>query len=220
MAPEKLFDYLEDKLPPADRERLEQALISDQKLQQELANARAVHRGMVSANSGKSAATIRAGNRGRQVAAAFAFLVAMNVALGLIYIFKVSKPSDQVRHAQTDALRHQLQSSVERAAASAFPPPVIGTAPVTLKVPRAQQGAVVQQIIDAAQKAGGSAARDLPTATGGKVLVLVPTSAVAGFRQLLATLGGPPAPPTAASDPAAAPNEPVRIEVILAAPAP
>lgn len=219
MTPEKLFDYLEGKLPPDEKERLERALISDPKLQQELANARAVHRAMQSANSGKSAATIRAGNRGRQVAAAFIFLVAMNVALGLIYIFKVSQPNEQVRHAQTETLRHQLESSVERSAAATFTPPTIATAPIHLTVPRAQQDAVAQKIIAAANKAGGSATKDLPNDNGFKVLVLVPFSGEAGFRQVLAGLGGPPGPPATAANPAAAPNEPVRLEVILAAPA-
>jgi hypothetical protein len=218
MTPEKLFDYLEGKLPQAEKERLERALISDPKLQQELANARGVHRGMQNANSGKTAATIRAGKRGRQVAAAFIFLVAMNVALGLIYIFKVNQPNEAVRRAKNDALRHQLESSIERSAAATFTPPTIAAPPINLSVPRDQQDAVAQKIIEAASKAGGSGTKDLPNDHGFKVLVLVPASAETGFRQLLASLGGPPAPPASAANPAAAPTEPVRLEVILTVP--
>jgi hypothetical protein len=219
MTPEKLFDYLEGKLPPAEKERLERALISDPKLQEELASARAVHRAMQSANSGKTAATIRAGNRGRQVAAAFIFLIAMNVALGLIYVFKTNKPNEQVLRAKNEALRHQLESSVERSAAATFTPPTIASAPINLTVPRDQQNTVAQKIIDAANRAGGSATRDLPNDNGFKVLVIVPASGEAAFRQMLAGLGGPASPPATAANPSAAPNEPVRLDVILAAPA-
>ena len=35
MTPEKFFDYLEGKLPPAERERLERALISNPELQRQ-----------------------------------------------------------------------------------------------------------------------------------------------------------------------------------------
>ncbi|MGH8165515.1 MAG: hypothetical protein ACREP1_14395, partial [Rhodanobacteraceae bacterium] len=87
-------------MPPAEKERLERALIADPELQQQFASARQVHRGIQNAQAGQTPATVRAGNRGRQVAAAFAVLVAMNVALGLIYIFKVNKPSETVAKAR------------------------------------------------------------------------------------------------------------------------
>ena len=125
MTPEKFFDYLEGKLPPAERERLERALITDPELQQQFHNARQIHRGLQN-DPRQSSATTRSGNRGRQLAAAFAVLVAMNVALGLIYIFKVNKPDQQVQQARQEALRHQLQSSIEKQAAATFTPPVIG----------------------------------------------------------------------------------------------
>ena len=40
MNPDKLFDYLEGRLPAAERAALEQRLISDKQLQRELAVAR------------------------------------------------------------------------------------------------------------------------------------------------------------------------------------
>ena len=46
MNPDKLFDYLEGKLPAAERVALEQRLISDKQLQRELAVARQIHSGM------------------------------------------------------------------------------------------------------------------------------------------------------------------------------
>src|SRR2546430_2094359 len=46
MTPEKFFDYLEGKLPPAEKERLERALIADPELQREFVAARQIHRGL------------------------------------------------------------------------------------------------------------------------------------------------------------------------------
>ena len=46
MNPDKLFDYLEGRLPAAERAALEQRLISDKQLQRELAVARQIHAGM------------------------------------------------------------------------------------------------------------------------------------------------------------------------------
>jgi hypothetical protein len=138
MTPEKFFDYLEGKLSPTEKERLERALISDPELQRQFVSARQIHRGM-QRPEGESAATARAGARGRQLAVAFAILVAMNVALGLIYIFRANKPSEQVQKAREEALRHQLQSSVEKSAAAAFIPPTIGMERVAIATPREKQ---------------------------------------------------------------------------------
>src|SRR4030095_1305308 len=118
MTPEKFFAFLEGNLPSVERERLERALISDPELQRQFVAARQVHRGM-ERPAGETAATARAGSRGRQLAAAFAVLVAMNVALGLFYIFRANKPSEQLQKAREEALRHRLQSSVEKAGAAA-----------------------------------------------------------------------------------------------------
>ena len=46
MTPEKFFDYLEGKLPPMEKERLERALIADPELQRQFATAREIHRGL------------------------------------------------------------------------------------------------------------------------------------------------------------------------------
>jgi len=47
-----------------------------------------------------------------------------------------------------------------------------------------------------------------------KVLVLVPASAEAQFRQTLAALGAP-APSSAATPRASSPNEPIDLEIVL-----
>jgi hypothetical protein len=214
MTPEKFFDYLEGKLPPPERERLERALIADPELQKEFVAARQIHRSLARP-AGESAATTRAGSRGRQLAAAFAVLVAMNVALGLFYIFRSNQPSAEVQKVREETLRHQLQSSLEKSAAAAFTPPTLGLEPIRITVPTEKQDEVVKSIIAAAIDAGGSGTRDLPNDDGVRVLVLIPASAEAQFRDTLTTFGAPPAA-TAASPGAASPDEPVHLEVVLA----
>lgn len=213
MTPEKFYDYLEGKLPDIEREELERALIHDPELQRQFVAARQIHRevGRPPEESGPTMA--QAGRRGRQVAAAFAVLVLMNVALGLIYIFRANKPSAEVEHARIEALRQQLQSSLEKSAAATFTPPTIGMEKVLLKIPRAQHDAAAKSIIDAAADAGGSATKGLPNDNGFNVLVLIPGSGAAGFRESLAHLGAvvaSPAPVTTAS-----PNEMIHLEIIL-----
>lgn len=217
MTPEKFFDYLEGKLPPAERKRLERALIADPELQQQFARAREVHRGF-QRDEHQSSATTRSGQRGRQLAAAFAVLVAMNVALGLIYIFKTNpQPNEQVQQARREALRHQLQNSVEKSAAAAFTPPTIGMEQIALPAPRSQQEVIAQEIIGAAGAAGGTATKGLPNDKGFSVLVIVPGSAAAAFRQFLTTLGAP-ATAAAGENPSPSPNDLVRLEVVLTSP--
>src|SRR5205823_9348172 len=46
MNPDKLFDYLDGRLPAAERAELEEQLISDRQLQRELAIARQIYAGM------------------------------------------------------------------------------------------------------------------------------------------------------------------------------
>ena len=217
MTPEKFFDYLEGKLPSAEKVRLERALIADPELQREFVAARQIHRGM-QRPAGETAATTRAGSRGRQLAAAFAVLVAMNVALGLLYIFRANKPPEAVQKAREEALRHQLQSSVEKSAAAAFPPPTIGMERVTLAAPREKQDEVAKTIIDAATRAGGSGTKGLPNDNGFSVLVIVPASGEPAFREILATLGAVPPLRSAAPTPAPSPNEAVRLEIALSSP--
>ncbi len=212
MTPEKFFDYLEGKLPPPEREKLERALIADPELQQQFVAARQIHRSL-ERPAGESAATTRAGTRGRQLAAAFAVLVVMNVALGLFYIFRSNLPTTEVQKAREDALRHQLQSSLEKSAAAAFTPPTLGLEPISITVPLEKQDEAARAIIAAATQAGGSGTKDLPNDSGVKVFVLVPGSAEVQFRRTLTTLG---APVTAASG--APPNEAVNLEILLASP--
>jgi hypothetical protein len=216
MTPEKFFDYLEGKLPPAERERLERALISDPELQQQFVAARQIHRSLERPPD-ESAAVTRAGSRGRQLAAAFAVLVAMNVAFGLFYIFKSNQPSAAVRKAQQEKLYREVHGSVEKVAAAAFIPPSISPEQITIVVPREKQDAIAQSIVAAAAQAGGSGSKDLPNDNGTKVLVLLPGSAEAQFRQKLSAFGAP-APSPSATTSVVSPDEPVHLEIVLSSP--
>jgi anti-sigma factor RsiW len=216
MTPEKFFDYLEGKLPPPERERLERALISDPELQKQFVTARQIHRGM-DRPAGESAATTRAGSRGRQLAAAFAVLVALNVGIGLYFIFRSTQLPPEVRQAREEALRQRLQSALEKFAAATFTPPIIGPETITLTIPSEKQNSVAKAIVDAAGKAGGSGTKDLPNDGNLRVFVLVPASAEAKFRRLLTELGAPPPSPSTPSPPAS-PNEPVHLEIVLSSP--
>jgi len=212
MTPEKFFDYLEGKLPAAEREDLERALISDPDLQREFVTARKIHRGM-QRPADETAATTRAGSRGRQLIAAFAVLIALNVAIGLFFIFRSNQPPPEVERARVEALRQQLQTSLEKSAAATFSPPTIGMERVSLTIPRAGQEAAAKTLIEAAAKAGGSATKGLPNDDGFNVLVLIPGSAAPAFRDTLTRLGAKLPPAAAAS-----PNEMTHLEVVLSSP--
>ena len=110
-------------------------------------------------------------------------------------------------------MRQQLQGALEKSAATAFTPPTIGMERVPLTIPRAEQEAAAKTIIEAAAQAGGSATKGLPNDSGFNVLVLIPGSGEAAFRDTLSRLGAAPPPPAAAS-----PDESLHLEIVLAAP--
>ncbi len=87
MNPDKLFDYLEGRLPAPERAALEDQLISDQQLQRELAVARRIHASMGDGSREIFVATeADITKRGRKMAlrvgAAFIILMAVNVGAG------------------------------------------------------------------------------------------------------------------------------------------
>jgi len=176
---------------------------------------REVHRAMERPPNESSGVT-RSGRRGRQLAAAFAILVAVNVGIGLFFIFRSAKLSHEVQQAQTNAIRRQVETSLHNAAAAEFTPPTIGPESVALTIPLEKQDSVAKAIIAAAEKTGGSGTKELPDDNGMKVLVLVPASAETDFRGTLTQLGAPP--PPAPATPALSPNEPVHLEIILSKP--
>src|SRR6266513_1475104 len=137
MNPDKLFDYLEGRLPAAERAALEGQLISDQQLQRELAVARQIHAGMRDGSREVFLATqTDATRRGRKMAlrvgAAFIILMAVNVGAGLWIIARheSKNPNRALLEAQT---REQIMKSLEHAATAALPPPPsLGVSQITI----------------------------------------------------------------------------------------
>jgi anti-sigma factor RsiW len=188
MSPNKLFDYLDGKLPAAERAELETRLAIDSVLQRELAIARKIHAGMPGGShevigSLESASNGRGAILGRRVALAFIVLVFVNVLIGLGFIFqKERKPADAKRDA---GIRQQLEQSLGKAAASALPTPNLETDEIKIIAPALQDEAIANQVIAAATAAGGSGAKALSDESGIVVLVDVPKSQEEPFRKRL-----------------------------------
>src|SRR5207245_1490892 len=128
MNPDKLFDYLEGRLPAAERAALEQRLISDKQLQLELAVARQIHAGM----RGNSREVLLppepdVTEQGRKMAlrvgAAFIILMAVNVGFGLWLIAR-HETRNPNRALPEKQMREQVAKSIERAAAAFTPAPL------------------------------------------------------------------------------------------------
>jgi anti-sigma factor RsiW len=122
MNPEKLFDYLEGRLPAAERAALEQRLISDKQLQRELAVARQIHAGMRGDSSEvllppQSDVTEQGRKMALRVGAAFIVLMAVNVGIGLWLIARheTKNPNRALLERQ---MREQITNSLEHAAAT------------------------------------------------------------------------------------------------------
>ena len=131
MNPDKLFDYLEGRLPAPERAALEDQLISDQQLQRELAVARRIHAGMGDGSREIFVATeADITKRGRKMAlrvgAAFIILMAVNVGAGLWIIARHERknPNRALLETQT---REQIKKSVEQAATMALTPSPCGS---------------------------------------------------------------------------------------------
>src|SRR5438874_6306702 len=96
MNPDKLFDYLDGRLSPAERAALEEQLISDRQLQRKLGIARQIHAGTQGDSREVLLPTkVDVSARGRKMAlrvgAAFIVLMGVNVGIGLWLIFFSSR---------------------------------------------------------------------------------------------------------------------------------
>ena len=187
MNPDKLFDYLDGKLSPADRGALEEKLMSDAQLRHQFNIAREIHR------SGKDArevmvpsedpATVeRSGRLGRRIAVACAVLVFLNVAFGLAFIFVKNRKSNLgTKEAE---IREQLALSLGAAAHNAMPTTSFVAEPINLTALRTEWDHMADRIIAGASAFDGSATKalldDMMT-----VIADIPSSRAAEFRQAL-----------------------------------
>jgi anti-sigma factor RsiW len=190
MNPDKLFDYLNGKLSDSEREEIERQLATDPHLQRELAIAREIHSRMHDSREVLIPDNIivnRGAVLGRRVAIAFAVLVFINVLFGLYAIaFLEKKRRGRPPEEQN---RQQLAEAVEKAAASALPTPTLDIGEVILRADAGQRDAVVKELIEGAEKYGGSGTRGLPDDNGLLVIVQLPSRRAEAFLERLEQAG-------------------------------
>ena len=216
MNPDKLFDYLDGRLPAAKRAALEERLISDKQLQREFGVARQIHAGI----RGDSREIILppspdVSEQGHKMAirigVAFMVLMFVNVGIGLWFIFKheSSNPNRPLLEAQ---MREQIAKSIERAATLTPAPNALGVSEITVPTGNGRLDAVADEVVAIVSRFGGTATKGVPDRGRVSVLVDVPTSRELDFRNALASIGGEISAPPAASSPERGSPTPATIE--------
>ena len=204
MNPDKLFDYLDGRLPAAERAALEERLISDKQLQREFGVARQIHAGI----RGDSREIILppspdVSEQGHKMAirigVAFMVLMFVNVGIGLWFIFKheSSNPNRPLLEAQ---MREQIAKSIERAATLTPAPNALGVSEITVPAENGRLDAVADEVVAIVSRFGGSATKGVSDAGRASILADVPANREPDFRNAIASIGGEiSAPPTASS---------------------
>lgn len=213
MNPDKLFDYLDGRLSPADRAALEEKLMSDAQLRREFNIAREIHR-----SGGVSRETImpldpeaaeKGGRIGRRIAVAAIALVFLNVFIGLgVITWKRSKPPPATDTKEA-VIRQQLAASLGAAAQNAMPAPSLSDDEIALTAARTEWENLSKAVVDAAEACGGSAVKDIAD-EGATITASIPRDRVAEFRKKV--LG----PTAAASSHNAAAGEIATIQIRIA----
>ncbi|MGB9476430.1 MAG: hypothetical protein WCE87_15305 [Candidatus Udaeobacter sp.] len=193
MNPDKLFDYLEGRLPAAERVALEQRLISDKQLQRELAVARQIHAGMRGDSQEvllppKQDVTEQGRKMALRVGGAFIVLIAVNVGIGLWLIARheTKNPNRPLLEKQ---MREQIANSLEHAAAT-FTPTPFGVGEIVVPAATGKLEAVADEVVTIASRVGGSATKGLPDKGRLSVLVDVPSNREAEFRAAISSIVG------------------------------
>jgi hypothetical protein len=200
MNPDKLFDYLEGRLPAAERAALEERLISDKQMQRELTVARQIHAGM----RGDSREVLLpptpdVTEQGRKMAlrvgAAFIVLMAVNVGMGLWLIARheTKNPNRALLERQ---MRDQIANSLEHAAAT-FTPAPLGVGEIKVPAATGKLEAVADEVVTIATRFGGSATKGLPDQGRLSVLVDVPSNREPEFRAAISSMVGEARPSSA-----------------------
>jgi len=205
--PDKLFDYLEGRLPAAERAALEERLMSDKQLQREFAVARQIHAGM----RGDSREVILpappdGSEQGRKMAirigVAFMVLMVVNVGIGLWFIFRheSKNPNRPLLEAQ---MREQIAKSIERAAALTPAPNALGVIEITILAEKGKLDAVADEVVAIVSRFGGSATKGVPDAGRLSILVDLPANRESEFRGAVASTqaGGSLQSPATAKSP-------------------
>jgi len=192
MNPDKLFDYLEGRLSPAERDALEERLISDKQLQRELAVARQIHAGMIGdSREVVLAAQADVSEQGRKMAlrvgVAFIILMAVNVGFGLWLIVRHETRNPNRALLETQ-MREQIAKSLEHAAATLTPAP-LGVSEITVPAAAGKLDTVADEVVSIGSRLGGSATKGLQDRDRLSVLVDVPSNREQEFRAAMASIG-------------------------------
>jgi hypothetical protein len=193
MNPDKLFDYLEGRLPAAERAALEERLMSDEQLQRELAVARRIQAGMRGDSREvllppRPDVTEQGRKMALRVGAAFIVLMAVNVGIGLWLIARheTKNPNRPLLERQ---MRDQIANSLEHAAAT-FTPAPLGVSEMTVPAATGKLDVVADEVINIATRLGGSATKGLPDQGRLSVLVDVPSNREPEFRAAISSING------------------------------
>jgi hypothetical protein len=192
MNPDKLFDYLDGRLPPSERVALEERLMSDKQLQREFAVARQIHAGM----RGDSQEIVlpappdvpeQGHKMAIRVGVAFMILMLVNVGIGLWFVFKheSKNPNRTLLEAQ---MRQQIAKSIERAATLTPAPNVLGVTEITIAATAGKLDSVANEVVTIAGRLGGSATKGLQDNNRLSVLVDVPSNREQEFRAQTASI--------------------------------
>jgi hypothetical protein len=194
MNPDKLFDYLDGKLPEAERAALEERLMSDKQLQREFAVARQIHAGI----RGDSREVVLPASpelpeQGRKMAirigVAFMVLMFVNVGIGLYFIFRheSKNPNRPLLEAQ---MREQIAKSIESAATLTPVPNALGVTEITIAADKGKLDAVADKMVAIVSGIGGSATKGVPDAGRVTILVDLPANRESEFRAAVAAIQG------------------------------
>jgi hypothetical protein len=192
MNPDKLFDYLEGRLPAAERAALEERLISDKQLQRELAVARQIHTGMVGDSrevllSSQPDVSEQGRKMALRVGVAFIVLMAVNVGFGLWLIVRHESRNPNRALLETQ-MREQIAKSLEHAASTLTPGP-LGVSEITVPVSTGKLDTVANEVVTIASRLGGSATKGLQDRDRLSVLVDVPSNREQEFRAAIEAIG-------------------------------
>jgi hypothetical protein len=191
MNPDKLFDYLEGRLPAGERAALEERLISDKQLQRELAVARQIHGGMRGDSREvllppQSDVTEQGRKMALRVGVAFIILMAVNVGFGLWLIVRHETRNPNRALLETQ-MREQIAKSLEHAAATLTPAP-LGLSEITVPAAAGKLDTVANEVVTIASRLGGSATKGLQDHDRLSVLVDVPSNREQEFRAAIAAI--------------------------------
>ena len=194
MNPDKLFDYLDDRLTSSERAALEEQLMSDKHLQREFAVARQIHAGM----RGDSQEVVLpvppdVSEQGRKMAirigVAFMVLMFVNVGIGLWFIFRheSKNPNRPLLEAQ---MREQIAKSIERAAALTPAPNALGITEITIPAEKGKLDVIADRVVGTVRDLAGSATKGVPDGGRLSILIDLPANREPEFRAAVASIGG------------------------------